>query len=138
MKRYIFSLLLVGLILTGCADKESADWKVSPTFTNENVILYGTEGKFGVVKLNGETDEPAFPADQGRLYAIYFLENGFSGQAYKITATHQDTGELVKLHEQEIFNTESQAKFGVNEAGLWKIDVAVDGKPYTDFVVEAE
>lgn len=138
MKRFIFSLLLVGLILTGCADKEASDWKVSPTFTNENVILYGTEGKFGVVKLNGETDEPEFPVGQGRLYDIYFLEDGFSGQDYKITATHQDTGELVKLHEQEIFNTESQAKFGVNEAGLWKIDVTVDGKPYTDFVVEAK
>ena len=119
MKKIIFLLFLAGLVLTGCADNEASDWKLNPTFTYKNLILYGTEGKIGVIKVNGETDEPEFLAGQGRLYDIYFLENGFSGHEYKITATHQDTGVSVKLYEQAIGNKESQAKLGFDEAGLW-------------------
>lgn len=99
-------------------------------FINENVTFYGTEGKFGVVKVNGEADETEFPAGQGRLYDISFFEDGFSGQEYKITATHQDIGDSVELSEQAIGGNQNQAKFGFHNAGLWKIDVTVDGEPY--------
>lgn len=139
MKKVILSLFLVGLFLTGCMDNnDSASWKATPTFTEDGTTLYGIDGKFGVSKVNGETDEPEFPATQGRLYDIHFLENELNGENYKITATHQDTGNIVTLTEQEMYGKYGQAKFGFDESGLWKIDVTVDDEPYTDFIVEAK
>lgn len=137
MKKFIFLMFLVGIFLTGCTDNnEAADWKVSPTFTKENQVLYGTEGKFGMINVNGP-DEPVFPAEQGRLYRIYFLENVEGHSKYKVTATQQGIGNSRQLAENYI-GKETEAKFGFDGAGLWKIDVTVDGKPYTNFVVEAK
>ncbi|WP_153722160.1 hypothetical protein [Sporosarcina cascadiensis] len=135
MKKIIFSLFLVVIFLAGCTDNnEDTNWKVSPTFTKENQVLYGTEGKFGLTNINGP-DKPLFPAQQGRLYRIYFLEDVKGHSKYKITATHQDTGDSEELIETEI-GEETEVKIGFGEAGLWKIDVTVDGEPYTDFVIE--
>ncbi len=130
---------IVCLILSGCSEDGKADWKTSPTFTKDKMTLHGLEGKFGIIKVNGESDEPEFPAgDQGRLYQLYFLEKDFNGKNYKMTATHKDTGETVKLYEWAIENKQSGAKFGLDKEGLWKISVVVDEKPYIDFVIEAE
>ena len=134
MKKFIFSMILVLIFLAGCANNnEASDWKESPTFTKENQVLYGTEGKFGMININGP-DKPVFPAEQGRLYRIYFLEDVKGYSKYKITATHQDTGDSEKLIDTEI-GEETEAKLGFGESGLWKIDVTVDGEPYTGFVV---
>lgn len=136
MKRFIFSIFLVLLFLAGCANNnKTSEWEASPAFTKDGQVLYGTEGKFGMVNINGP-DKPVFPAGQGRLYRMYFLEDLDGYSKYKITATHQDTGNSEKLVETDI-GDETEAKFGFDEAGLWKVEVTVDGEPYTDFVVEA-
>ena len=130
---------IVGLILSGCSEDVKADWKTSPTFTKDNMILHGLEEKLGIIKINGESDEPEFPVgDEGRLYQVYFLEKDFIGKNFKMTATHKDTGETVKLYEWAIENKQSEAKFGFDKKGIWKISVLVDEKPYTDFIIEAE
>jgi hypothetical protein len=140
LKNIIGLLILVGILLTGCADNDATNWKLSPTFTNKNMTLHGTKGKFGIIKVNGESDEPEFPVGQGRLYHVYFLEStkDFNGKRYKMVATHKDTGEAVKLYEWEIDNKQSGAKFGLDKVGLWKIDVTVDDEPYTSFIVEVK
>ena len=140
LKNIIGLMILVGILLTGCADKDTSNWKLSPTFTYENMTLHGTEGKFGIIKVNGESDEPEFPVDEGRLYHVYFLESAedFSGKRYKMVATHEEIGETVELYEWEIENKQSGAKFVLDKEGLWKIDISVDDEPYTSFIVEAK
>ncbi|AXI00930.1 hypothetical protein DV702_15160 [Sporosarcina sp. PTS2304] len=135
MRNFNFFIILVLLFLVGCApDNEADDWKVSPTFTKESQVLYGTEGKFGMININGP-DQPVFPAEQGRLYRMYFLEDVNEYSTFKIIATHQNTGASEQLIDTEI-GEETEAKLGFGESGLWKMDVTVDGEPYTDFVVE--
>ncbi|OEH91105.1 hypothetical protein [Bacillus solimangrovi] len=67
--------ILIGVLLFGYSedDKKTA-WKSSETFTKDNMTLYGTKGKFGIIKVNGKADEPEFPVGEGRLYAVYFLD----------------------------------------------------------------
>ncbi|WP_202078961.1 hypothetical protein [Caldalkalibacillus salinus] len=115
-------------------------WEPSPTFMVDDRTLHGTEDKFGIIKVNGYDDEPAFPAGKGRHYHIYFLdtEQDINGQTYKMTATSQATGETIELYEWDIQNNQSGAKFGINEKGLWRFDVTVDGQAYTSFVVEVK
>jgi len=137
-------LLVLVLLLSGCTEDKKAydrDWALSPTFNVDNLTLHGTEGKFGIMKTNGENDESEFPiVNQGRLYKVYFLDStkDFDGKKYKMIATHKDTGDAVELYEWNIENKESGAKFGLDKTGLWKIDVTVDEKSYTSFVVEAK
>ena len=134
-------LVLVSLLL-GCTEEKANDgyWNLTPTFNVDNLTLHGTEGKFGVFKVNGESNEPEFPAKQGRLYAVYFLDSPeeLNGKKYKMTATHKETDETVKLHEKNIEKEQNGAKFGFDKPGVWKIDVTIDEKPYTNFVVEAK
>lgn len=137
VKKIIYSFFLFVIFLVGCTDnKEVKGWEASPTFTKDNQVLYGTEGKFGIINVNG-AEQPVFPANQGRLYRIYFLKDMKEHSKYKITATHQETGNTEELIETEIAE-ETEAKLGFGKAGLWKIDVTVDGEPYTDFVVEVD
>lgn len=140
MKKISWLLMLVGILLIGCTDEKGSNWVVSPAFTVDNKTFHGVEGKFGLIKANGEEDEPVFPAGQGRLYDLYFLESDdhFEGSRYKVTATHKDTGKSLELTEWDIGSGQSGAKFGFEESGIWKIEVAVDDKPYTSFVVEAK
>lgn len=141
MKKIIGLLMLVGILLSGCAGKDAPNWEVSPVFTDDNnKTFHGVEGKFGLIKANGEPDEPEFSAGQGRLYDVYFLESAtdFVGERYKMTATHKESGKTVELYEWDIINGQSGAKFGFDESGVWKIDVAVDDKPYTSFVIEVK
>lgn len=136
MKRSIFAMLLTVLFLTGCVDNnKTSEWQLSPTFTKDSQVLHGTEGKFGMININGP-DHPVFPAGQGRLYRMYFLEDLQEHSTFKITATHQDSENPEQLVETNI-GDETEAKFGFDEAGLWKIEVFVDGDSYTDFIVEA-
>ena len=127
------------LLLSGCT--EDKEWTLSPTFNVDNLTLYGTEGKFGIKKTNGESDESEFPVvNQGRLYNVYFLDSAkdFNGKKYKMIATHKDTEDAVELYEWNIENNQSGAKFGLDKTGLWKIDVTIDEKSYTSFVIEAK
>lgn len=138
MKKYIFTFFLLVIVLAGCASnvtkQEEANWQVSPTFTKDDQVLYGTEGKFGMININCGSD-PVFPAEEGRLYRAYFLENVEGYSKYQITATHKQSGRTEKLLDMDIAEV-SEFKFGVNEAGRWKMDVTIDGEPYTDFVLE--
>jgi hypothetical protein len=131
-------LILVGIILSGCSGNAESDWETSPTFTNDNMTLYGVQGKFGIVKVNGKGAEPEFPIDEGRQYQVYFLEKDFNGESYKMTATHKGDKEVVKLYEADIEDKQSGAKLGFDKGGLWKISVSVDEKPYTDFIIKVE
>lgn len=138
LKQLIGMLILVGLVLSGCSGNAQSDWETSPTFTNDSMVLHGTQGKFGIVKVNGEGEEPEFPVDDGRHYQVYFLEEDFNGESYKMTATHEDEEEAKKIYEADIDNKQSGAKLGFEKGGLWKIIVLVDEKPYTDFVIKVE
>ena len=136
-------MLVLVLLLLGCTEEKAndGDWNLSPTFNVDNLTLHGTEGKFGIIKVNGESNEPEFPiVNQGRLYKVYFLDStkDFNGKKYKMIATHKDAGDAVELYEWNIDNKQSGAKFGLDKTGLWKFDVIIDEKPYTSFVVEAK
>ncbi|MGM0852484.1 MAG: hypothetical protein ACQEWI_07720 [Bacillota bacterium] len=112
-----FSLfILVGIILSGCSrEKDETTWMESETFQHENVTLYGTEGVFGMTKVNGEGDEPEFPVGEGRHYDVYFREDSIAvnGKKYKMLATHKETNETVHLYEWGIDNNRSGAKFAL-------------------------
>lgn len=132
-------MVVLVLLLSGCT--EDKEWTLSPTFNADNLTLHGTEGKFGIKKTNGESDESEFPVvNQGRLYNVYFLDSAkdFNGKKYKMIATHKDTEDAVELYEWNIENNQSGAKFGLDKTGFWKIDVTIDEKSYTSFVVEAK
>jgi len=136
-------LFLSSLLLVGCSEDNTIDWKPTPAFISDDMDLHGTKGKFGIRKVNGEDVEPEFPVvDQGRLYQLYFLDStktkGFNGKTYKMLATHKDSEETIELYEDSIENNQSGAKFVLEKTGLWKIDVLVDNELYTSFVVEAK
>ncbi|MFJ7954059.1 hypothetical protein ACIQZG_21385 [Lysinibacillus sp. NPDC096418] len=107
---------------------------------HDEMILYGTEGKFGMMRANGEENEPDFPVGQGRLYNLYFLDSSQNndGKKFKMTATHQETNETVELYEWDIWNNKSGAKFGFDQEGLWKVTVTIEEAVVTDFIVRAE
>jgi hypothetical protein len=132
-------MILVVLLLTACASSDETYWGLSATFTHDNNTLFGTKGKFGIIKTNGESNEPEFPVGQGRQYHVYFLDDikDLNGKKYKMMATHKDSDKTVNLYENEIQNMQSGAKFGLNKGGLWKIDVLIDGDEFTSFIVEA-
>ncbi|MBT2644332.1 hypothetical protein J7I80_18980 [Bacillus sp. ISL-41] len=139
MKKNLVFIISVVLLLTACASSDETYWGLSATFTHDNNTLFGTKEKFGVIKTNGESNEPEFPVGQGRQYRVYFLDDikDLNGKKYKMMATHKDSNETVNLYENEIQNMQSDAKFGLNKGGLWKIDVLIDGDEFTSFIVEA-
>jgi hypothetical protein len=140
LKKVIGLLVAAGFLLLGCTDSGPENWNESPTYTFEDKILYGTEGKFGIMKLNGESDEPEFPLNEGRHYQVYFFEptEDFNGDQYRMTATHEEEDKAVELYEWPIDDKQSGAKFVLDKKGLWKIDVTVDDEPYTSFIVKVE
>jgi major membrane immunogen (membrane-anchored lipoprotein) len=139
LKKNLVFIISVVLLLTACASSDETYWGLSATFTHDNNTLFGTKEKFGIIKTNGESNEPEFPVGQGRQYRVYFLDDikDLNGKKYKMMATHKDSNETVNLYENEIQNMQSDAKFGLNKDGLWKIDVLIDGDEFTSFIVEA-
>lgn len=77
---------------------------------------------------------------EGRLYHLYFLDPliDVNSKTFTLTATHQGTGENVKLYEWEIQNNMSGAKFGIDKKGLWRLNVTIDGQQYASFFVEVK
>lgn len=138
LKQLTGILILVGFILSGCSGNAQNDWELSSTFTNDYMALHGVQGKFGIIKVNGEGDESEFPVNEGRLYQVYFLENDFNGESYKMTATYEGEEETAKLYEADIEDKQSGAKLAFDKDGLWKISVLVDEEPYTDFIIKVE
>ncbi|UYZ24057.1 hypothetical protein [Mesobacillus jeotgali] len=140
MKKRISLLVLVLFILNACTNRDEPYWGLSTTFTNDGKTLFGIEDQFGMMKLNGETDEPEFPAGKGRYYKLYFLDSNkdLTGKQYKMIGTHKDSGETKELYQQEIMGMQSEAKFGLDQNGLWKIDILIDDEEYSSFVVEAK
>ncbi|EDL66405.1 hypothetical protein [Bacillus sp. SG-1] len=141
LSKFKFLLVLILFSLSACSsNNEEIVWQESEPFIKDNLTLYGTEGEFGITKVNGEEDEPAFPVGQGRHYYVYLLDDSadFNGKKYTMTATHKETDETVQLYEWGIDNNQSGAKFALDKEGLWKIDVSVDDEHLTSFVVRAE
>ncbi len=137
----ICSLFLSSLLLVGCSEDNTMEWKQTPAFISDDMDLHGTKGKFGIRKVNGEVVEPEFPVvGQGRLYQLYFLDSAkdFNGKTYKMLATHKDSEETIELYEDNIVNNQSGAKFGLDKTGLWKIDILVENERFTSFVIEAK
>ncbi|WP_456274650.1 hypothetical protein [Bacillus sp. AK031] len=144
MKVKAISCLLLALFLvflSACSQgKDEIVWKESVPFQHEAMTLYGTEGKLGIVKLNGKADEPAFPVGEGRHYGVYFLDESMNHNAkkYRMSATHEGTDETIQLYERGIGNNQSGAKFSLDKEGLWMFDVSVDEEPLTSFIIRAE
>lgn len=140
MKKPISLLILVLFILSACTNSDEPYWGLSATFTKDGKTLFGTEDQFGMTKLNGETDEPEFPVGKGRHYKLYFFDNSkdLTGKKYKMIATHKDSSKTMELYHQEIMGMQSEAKFVLDQKGLWKIDILIDDEEYTSFVVEAK
>jgi hypothetical protein len=139
--KVICILFLSSLLLVGCSEDNTIDWKPTPAFISDDMDLHGTKGKFGIRKVNGEVVEPEFPVvDQGRLYQLYFLDStkDFNGKTYKMLATNKDSEETIELYENSIENNQSGAKFGLDKTGLWKIDVLVDNELYASFLIEGK
>ncbi|KMY54302.1 hypothetical protein AC623_10480 [Bacillus sp. FJAT-27231] len=139
-----FLLLAFVCMLAGCTETNTTstakERKPGTVFEVDGQTLYGEEGKFGMIKLNGESGEPAFAVGQGRHYQLYFLADAekVNGKLYNMTALHQETGKKVKLYEAVIENAQSGAKFVLDQSGKWKINVTVDKEPYASFVITAE
>ncbi|MFJ7736627.1 hypothetical protein ACIQ2D_09805 [Lysinibacillus sp. NPDC097287] len=140
MKAISLLFVLCSFLIVGCVEERETDWTQSPTFIHDEMVLYGTEGKFGMTRVNGEENEPDFPVGQGRLYKMYFLDasQNNDGKKFKMTATHQDTNETIELYEWDIWSNKSEAKFGFNQEGLWKVTVTIEDTLVTDFIVRAE
>lgn len=126
------------LIVAGCMEQKQTEWVESPTFTEDDQVFYGVQGKIGLVRENGEKNEPDFPAQQGRLYSIYLWDDELNGKVVNMSMTHEDTEEIVEIIEFENWNNKTGVKFGFEHEGLWKINVTVDNKPYTDFIIRAK
>ncbi|XXM73126.1 hypothetical protein ACQ0QQ_04290 [Lysinibacillus sphaericus] len=140
IKLIIFLICIFAAVsLSGCTEK-SDEIAMSDSKTVKKEPMYGTEGKFEIVKVNGSSDEPPFPVGEGRHYEVYFLGDStdFNGKKYSMTATHEETEENFDLYEAVINNNRSGAKFALERAGVWKVEVAVDDEPFTSFNIEAE
>lgn len=143
VKLKLLSILIVlfGIFLSGCSESEkTTTWNASESFTQENLTLYGTKGKFGIIKVNGEANEPEFPVGQGRRYDVYFFDKSkeINGKKYKLSAIHKDSKEAIQLYEWDIENKKSGAKFFLDKEGLWKFNVSIDDEPYTSFIIEVD
>jgi len=75
LKKTVVFMILVVFLLTACTSSDETYWGLSATFTHDNNTLFGTKGKFGIIKTNGESNEPEFPVGQGRQYHVYFLDD---------------------------------------------------------------
>lgn len=131
----IIIIMFAFLLLIGCSES----WQADPTFTFDNRQVFGKEGIFAIEKSNGINAEPAFPVGSGgRLYHLYFLDEDFSGQRFKLTATQENSEEIITFYKWNIENNQSGTKFGFEQEGLWKIQVLVDDNFYTEFIIEAK
>jgi hypothetical protein len=53
--RYSFLIVVCWMMIAGCTNESNVDgWEPSPTFKAGDLVLYGTEGKFGIVRLAPE------------------------------------------------------------------------------------
>ncbi len=119
-------------------------WKVSPTFLAGKLTLQGTEGKFGIIKMNNPRDV-LFRSGRGGLYYLYFWGKGdeVSGK-YSMTATHKESGQTIHLYEWPIVKGANDAgaagqsggRFGLNLPGLWKLNISVNEKPFDEIIVD--
>ncbi|KIY20860.1 hypothetical protein [Mesobacillus subterraneus] len=139
MKKRISLVIFILFFLNACTHRDEPYWGLSATFTKDGMTLYGKEDRFGMTKMNGEMDEPEFPVEKGRLYKLYFFDNSkdLTGKKYKMVGTHKDSSKTMELYQQEIMGRQSEAKFGLNQKGLWKIVILIEDEEYSSFVVEA-
>lgn len=135
----VFCFLLLSIFILGCSKEDQTDWTITPTFKYEDSTFYGVDGKVGFIRDNGEENEPDFPENQGRLYRIYLFEanKNLLNKEVKITATSKETGDTEQLSEFINHGINPQ-KLGFGPEGLWKIDVIVEDKEYSSFIIKTE
>ena len=135
MKKFIYIILFFGLLIS-CSNQDD-HWRKSPLISVDDVDYHGTDQIFGMTKMNGDPDEPSFQKGLGRLYQLTFFDQTekLVGKTYTLTGFHEETGETVELYRDEI-QGENAAKLSLDKSGFWKIEVFVDEKLYTSFVVD--
>ncbi|MGG0655860.1 hypothetical protein [Rummeliibacillus pycnus] len=135
----ILFLFLLSAVLLGCSQEDQSNYTESSTFKHGNLTLNGVPGKIGFLRENGEPIEPDFPANQGRLYTIYILDDSkdLLDKNLKMTATKKDTGETIEIGEFTNWGI-NPVKLGFGQEGLWKINVTIDQKPYVSFEIKVE
>ncbi|MFG6113945.1 hypothetical protein ACGTN9_02060 [Halobacillus sp. MO56] len=152
MKKASVSVIIILLLLIACSSEaeQKEVWSKDETFEVEDRTYYGKEGKFAIVKENGESDEAAFPAGpQGRLYSVFFWGDPeeLIGKEYTLIATHEEADESIELYKKAISGNSfedisadaaSGAKFGLDKPGLWLMEVLVEGEDFASFIIEAE
>lgn len=148
-----FSLGCIAVFLAGLAlylqsskhpESPGGGWVVSPAFQAGKHVLYGNEGRFGMIRRNGPGDD-LFRANRGGLYQLFFWgdEKELQGK-YRLMATHKETGERRQLYEWPIqpggsetgSTAQSGGKFGLNRPGLWALEVYVNDKLFDRIVVD--
>jgi hypothetical protein len=141
-----FLLMTTSLMMfAGCSSETSeTNWEPSPTFEAGNLVLYGVEGKFSITRLAPEGKG----FGTGGHYRTLFWgdKDELIKKKYKMIAINKEE-ETKKLYEWGIdlmpendetgATAQSGAKFGL-DPGIWKIEITVDGEPFTSFVVEAK
>jgi len=148
--RYLIILLSMLVFITGCSaektDTNVQEWTVSPSFEAGNITLYGNQGRLGIIRQNGDGND-LFNVGAGRLYGLYFWGNSdqFKGK-YKLVGVHKETEDNVQLYEWDIQTGQNPAeadafsggKFGLDKAGLWRLDVYVGDELFDSIVVDVK
>ncbi|MGM9987916.1 MAG: hypothetical protein ACI35O_11905 [Bacillaceae bacterium] len=145
MKKVLLVCFFMLLYVSGCSNGDNAvtkkdSWSVSPTFSVNEKVAYGKEGVFAITRVNGEDDAPDFPADEGRLYSLYFLDDdeNIVGKDVEISAISKEDDTTTVIWEGKIDGKTTGAKLAVGKEGIYKIVVKVNKEEYTNFIVEVK
>jgi hypothetical protein len=117
-------------------------------FMVNGIQMLGHEGKFGIRKMNRTQDQAFLISKAGYHVEIYFWgDKGLFNTKYKLTATKKDTNKTIALYEWPITlgsssevgaDAQSGAKFGIDEPGLWRLDVSVNDIPFDSVIVDVK
>ncbi|WP_102348306.1 hypothetical protein [Bacillus sp. Marseille-P3661] len=145
MKRYLLLLLFIFMILPGCSNAESTEWKITDTFfvkEGEHYIsLIGDKNVLGL-----QIAEP-FYQDKEQAAKWVFIKNPENALNKTITlkATNKSSDSVIDplltigdvssdAGISNVTSAISTVKFP--SAGIWKVDVYIENEQYSSLVVE--
>jgi hypothetical protein len=130
------------------ATQPTKEWEPTGFFMVNGIQMLGHEGKFGIRKMNRTEDQTFLISKAGYHVEIYFWgDKGLFNAKYKLTATKKDTNKTIALYEWPITlgsssevgaDAQSGAKFGIDEPGLWRLDVSVNDIPFDSVIVDVK